>query len=118
MAYLLLIVEPRDQRSQRTPAEAESAYARMLEFADRLSARGVLKACESLRSDGDAVRVRRRSGSTSLIDGPFTESKEMVGGFFLLDCDSRAEAIAIAEACPAAEWASVEVREVAPCHEG
>jgi len=42
----------------------------------------------------------------------------MVGGFFLIDCATREEAIAIASACPAAQWATVEVREVAPCYVG
>ena len=41
----------------------------------------------------------------------------MVGGFFLIDCATRDEAIAIARECPAAEWATVEVRELAPCYE-
>ena len=47
--------------------------------------------------------------------GPFSETKEMIGGFFLLDCGSREEALRIAEQCPAAAWASVEVRELGPC---
>ena len=51
------------------------------------------------------------------MDGPFAEAKEMVGGFFLIDCKTRAEAVAIAQACPAAEWCTVEVRGVGPCYE-
>jgi YCII-related domain len=45
----------------------------------------------------------------------FAEAKEMVGGFFLLDCKTQAEAIAIAAECPAAQWCTVAVREVGPC---
>ena len=52
-----------------------------------------------------------------MVDGPFAEAKEMVGGFFLLDCDSMAEAVAIAHECPAAEWATVEVRALGPCYD-
>ena len=66
--------------------------------------------------DSHGVRVRQREGRTELRDGPFTEAKEMVGGFFLVDCASREEAVALASECPAARWAAVEVREVAPCH--
>jgi hypothetical protein len=51
------------------------------------------------------------------VDGPFAEAKEMVGGFFLLGCGTRDEAIAIAAECPAAEWCTVEVRAVAPCYQ-
>ncbi len=56
----------------------------------------------------------RRSART-LVDGPFSEAKEMVGGFFLVDCATKEEAVAIASRCPAAEWATVEVREFGPC---
>lgn len=118
MAYLLLIVEPRGQRAERTPEEGQQAYAQMLRFAEDLQGRGLLRAVESLRSDNEGVRVSVRGGKRTLLDGPFAESKEMVGGFFLLDCASREEAIAIASECPAAAWATVEVREAAPCHTG
>jgi len=56
-----------------------------------------------------------RGGRDVLTDGPFSEAKEMLGGFFLLDCASREEALAIAAQCPAAEWATIEVRETGPC---
>ncbi|MNT98770.1 YCII-related domain protein [compost metagenome] len=49
------------------------------------------------------------------MDGPYAEAKEMIGGFFLLTCDSREEALALAAECPAAQWATVEVRELGPC---
>jgi hypothetical protein len=58
-----------------------------------------------------------RGGRTQVVDGPFSEAKEMVGGFFLVDCDTRDEALAIAAQCPAAEWCTVEVRALAPCYE-
>ena len=57
-----------------------------------------------------------RGGSSALLDGPFAEAKEMVGGFFLLDCKTKEQAVAIARECPAAQWATVEVREVGPCY--
>ena len=55
-------------------------------------------------------------GRAQVLDGPFAEAKEMVGGFFLVDCDTREEAVAIARECPAIEWATVEVRTVGPCY--
>ncbi len=117
MPYLLLIHEPVGQRQARTRAEGETLYERMRQFADRLERRGVLRAVESLASqDSGAARIEVRNGRTEVMDGPFAEAKEMVGGFFLVDVDSRAEAVAIAAECPAAEWATVEVRAVAPCY--
>jgi hypothetical protein len=115
MPYMLLIVEPAGQRRERTEEEGRDLYERMLRFAESLKARGLLAGVESLRSDADGVRVRVRGGKRTLVDGPFSESKEMVGGFFLLTCDSKAQAVEIAGECPAAEWATVEVREFGPC---
>ena len=115
MSYLLLIVEPTGQRRQRTADEGHQAYERMRRFGDGLKARGVLRTSESLVSDADAVRVQMRDGRRRLVDGPFTEAKEMIGGFFLLDVATREEAIAIAAECPAAQWCTVEVRELGPC---
>jgi hypothetical protein len=115
MSYMLLIVEPAGQRAERTEAEGRALYDRMLEFAADLSSRGLLKIAQSLRSDTEGVRVKTRDGQATQLDGPFTETKEMVGGFFLLECETRDEALAIAHQCPAAEWATVEVRELGPC---
>ena len=118
MAYLLLILEPRTQRGSRSAEEGQQAYAQMVEFGEGLKARGLLRASESLRSDSEGVRVTVRDGKPTLLDGPFAETKEMVGGFFLLDCETREQAITIASECPAAQWATVEVRELGPCHAG
>ena len=115
MSYLLLIVEPRGQRAERGVEAGKRAYAEMGTFAAGLRERGVLLSVESLASDAKGTRVQVRDGKPRLLDGPFTEAKEMVGGFFLLNCDTLAEALAIAQQCPAAAWATVEVREVGPC---
>ena len=116
MAYLLLIREPRGQRADRNEEEGKQAYESMLRFGEGLAKRGILVAAESLRDDSQGVRVSIRDGKTGLVDGPFTESKEMIGGFFLLDVSSKEEAIEIARQCPAAAFATVEVRELAPCN--
>jgi hypothetical protein len=115
MSYMLLIVEPTGQRAERTPAEGQARYARMLDFAAGLKARGVLRAVESLESVERGTRVQVRDGETRLIDGPFAEAKEMIGGFFVVDVGTHEEAIEIARQCPAAQWATVEVRVVGPC---
>ena len=115
MAYMLLILEPHGQRAARTEAEGRAVYDRMLGFGAELKARGLLKAAESLRTDTDGVRVKTGAGRAQTLDGPFAEAKEMIGGFFLLDCETREEAVAIAQQCPAAEWATVEVRSLGPC---
>lgn len=117
MSYMLLIVEPLGQRQARTEAEGRAAYQQMLDFAGELQREGVLLAVESLQSQDGAARVQVRAGRTQVVDGPFAEAKEMVGGFFLVNCATRDEALALARRCPAAEWCTVEVRATAPCYE-
>lgn len=116
MSYLLLVIEPPGQRATRSQAEGEEAFTQMLCFADDLKARKLLLGTHSLTGDTTGVRVQMRAGQRRLLDGPFTEAKEMVGGYFLLDCATRDEAVAIAAQCPAAAWATVEVRETGPCY--
>ena len=113
MSYMLLIIEPVGQRQSRTEDEGRGLYQRMLSYADDLKRRGLLLAAQSLKTD--AARMQVRNGRQALVEGPFAEAKEMVGGYFLLDCATHAEAVAIAAECPAAQWATVEVREFGPC---
>jgi hypothetical protein len=117
MAYMLFMVEPIGQRQARTEQEGRDAYARMVEWGESLKERGLLLASESLRSQASATRVRISAGHAHVIDGPFAETKEMIGGYFLVDCASQEEAVAIAKECPAAEWLTVEVRGLAACFE-
>ena len=117
MSHMLLIVEPAGQRSTRTEAEGREVYARMARFGASLRERGKLLAAESLASQTKAARVLTRDGKAQVVDGPFAEAKEMIGGFYLLNCDTMAEALAIARECPAAEWATVEVRVTGPCYD-
>lgn len=71
---------------------------------------------KSLTSLKDAVQGSLASGDARIVDGLFAEAKEMIGGFFLLDCETRDEAVAIAAECPAARWCTIEVRKTEPCY--
>lgn len=112
MPYMLLILE-HEERHEWSDAQARRRHDDMMAFHDRLASRGVLKASNSLRPVAEGTRVSVRRGKRMVVDGPFAETKEIVGGFFLLDCDTRAQALALASECPATEWGTVEVREVA-----
>ena len=109
MSHLLLIVEPPGQREARSPAEGEAAYAAMLAFGERIKANGQLVLMQSL------ARAQTRISSEGRLDGPFTEAKEFIGGFFVLQNTSLEQALAWAAECPAAAFATVEVRELGPC---
>ena len=114
MPHMLLIVEPLGQRQERGVERGEAVYQQMLDFTEELRSAGVLMASSSLASA--ATRLQRpQGGSPRVVDGPFAEAKEMIGGFFLLNCATREVALAWAERCPAAAWATVEVRETGPC---
>ncbi|MGQ0502980.1 MAG: YciI family protein [Panacagrimonas sp.] len=118
MSYMLLILEDGEQRRNRPPDARRLAYDRMMQFRDDLKSRGIYQSSDALAPDGEGVRIQVRAGKPVLRDGPFSEAKEIVGGYFVIACETQDEAVAIARQCPAAEWATVEVRRVAPCHDG
>jgi len=114
MPHMLLIVEPIGQREARGVEGGKLAYQQMLDFTEDLRRAGVLMATSSLATT--ATRLQRPQGAAARVfDGPFAEAKEMIGGFFLLDVATREDALSWAARCPAAAWATVEVRETGPC---
>jgi hypothetical protein len=115
MAYMLLVVEKVGDRAARSQSEGSLLYDRMLSFSEDLKRRGLLTLSQSLKTDAHGARVTTRGDQSIVRDGPFAEAKEMIGGFFLLACTTREQAIDIARECPAAQWATVEVRELGPC---
>ncbi len=115
MTYALLVVEPPGQRSTRSEAEGREVYGRMVRFSEELKQRGLLTVSQSLKTGASDARVKVRGDSVMITDGPFTEVKEVIGGFFLLTCETREQALEIARECPAAQWATIEVRELGPC---
>jgi hypothetical protein len=116
MPYMLLVMEPAGQREARAVPDGKVLFDRMAKFGEDLRGRGIGKFYDSLGPTSKGFRVQKRDGKRTMIDGPFAEAKEIVGGFFMLDC-SKEEAIEAAAACPAAEFATIEVREVGPCWE-
>jgi hypothetical protein len=111
---MLLIVEPIGQRQERGAEGGQVAYGQMLDYTEALKDAGVLLASSSLATA--ASRLQRPAGAPARVtDGPFAEAKEMIGGFFLLNVSTRDDALGWAARCPAAAWATVEVRETGPC---
>ena len=115
MTHVLLMVEPVGQRQSRTEAEGREAYARMERWAESLHQRGLLIAAQSLRSQSSASRLQVRAGHTHVLDGPFPETKEVIGGYFFLTVADLDEATEIAKGCPGLSLGvTVEVRPIAP----
>jgi transcriptional regulator with XRE-family HTH domain len=94
-------------------AEAGRHLRQYRSLTARLRKRGQLLACNRLLPPDTATTVRVRRGKVSVTDGPFAETKEVVGGYFVIEARDRAEAIRIAAALPGAQIGSVEVRPIA-----
>jgi hypothetical protein len=111
MRYLLLIYTSESpERPDPTVAAAESqAYNA---FTEDIRARGLFQAGEALHPTSSATTVRIRDGETITTDGPFAETKEALGGFYLVDARDLDEAIELAARIPAARHGSVEVRPI------
>jgi len=112
MRYVLLICSEEGAYESFSPQEQEAGLAEYGAFAEEMGRRGVLTGGERLRFTSDATTVRVSNGEIVTSDGPFAETKEQIGGFFLIDCKDLDEAIEIASKVPAAKYGSVEVRPI------
>ena len=110
MKYMCLIYEPpRD----RTAAEQEELHKAYWEYTQELLAAGKMLAGDALESVTTATTVRVREGETLTTDGPFAETKETLGGYYIIDCADLDEALKWAAKIPSAKLGSIEVRPVA-----
>src|ERR1700758_814926 len=88
----------------------EDAMAEMTAYAGGLAAQGKLRGGAPLEPPAQGATVRKRRGSVHAVDGPYIETKEVVGGYFIVEADSLAEAVELAKGGPAAEIGGVGVR--------
>jgi hypothetical protein len=111
MKYLMLVCWDTERMNARTePDPNETGEEEGFPWLDDLQARGIWVTGDQLAPPRRAKSVRVREGKKLVTDGPFTETKEAVGGFDLIECDSLEEAVEIAAAHPAAEGGTIEVR--------
>lgn len=78
----------------------EELFSAYMKFNEEMHKAGILVAAEGLKPDGNVARIEARKGKRSVVDGPFTESKELVGGFYVIEVESQDEAIKWALRCP------------------
>jgi hypothetical protein len=112
MRYLLLIAGDESARGAFSPEENDATLTAYGEWSKAMAERGVLQGGERLRPIADATTVRVRNGEVLSTDGPFVETKEQLGGYFLVDCKDLDEAIEVAAKLPGAEYGSIEVRPI------
>jgi hypothetical protein len=110
MKFLCLACEEEAKLNALSPADWDALRNETLAYVDKLLKNGRLITAEPLQSARTAATVRVRDGKVTVSDGPFAETKETVGGFFLIEARDRDEAIQIAAEWPSARLGSIEVR--------
>ncbi len=110
--YLCLAYEEESKLNSLSRSEWDLLRRETLEYVEQLRQEGQLIAAEPLQSVQTAATVRVRNGQLSVTDGPFAETKESLGGFFLVNARDLNEAIRIASRWPSARLGSIEVRPV------
>ena len=113
MKYLLLICGEKSQ-APMTATEGQAVFDAHARLGEALRAAGKMVHAERLRPEADATRVRAKAGHPQVTDGPFAETKEALGGFYLIDCDDRKEAVEWAKKIPLREGGSIDIRPVWP----
>jgi hypothetical protein len=112
MQYLLLIYHDEKANTQMNPQEMQDMMDGYWVFGDEAAKKGVLRGGEGLHPTTAATTVRVRNGKTLTTDGPFAETKEQLGGYYLVDCQNLDEAIEWAAKIPDARGGSVEIRPI------
>ena len=103
---------PPSERAGEGFAPPAEAVAQMMKFNEELTRAGALIALDGLQPSVKGARVAFGNGKTKVTDGPFTEAKEVIGGYWMINVKSKQEAVEWARRCPAADGDVIEIRQV------
>ena len=112
MQYMILIQSDEQARGEASAEEGNAIMGEYFAFSD--SIRDVTLSSAPLEPSTATTTVRVRDGETLVTDGPFVETKEQLGGYYLIEVDTLDEALEIAARCPGAKYGAVEVRPLMP----
>jgi hypothetical protein len=112
MQYLLLIYDPEKAWTTMPEGERNQMFAEYMTFTNDIKASGHYRAGDALQATHTATTVRVRDGKTSTTDGPFAETREQLGGYYLIEAKDLDEATKIAARIPSAKIGSIEVRPI------
>jgi hypothetical protein len=112
MKYLCLIYDDEKKMAGLSKGEADAFMGEYFQFTDGIRKSGHYVAGEALQPVGTATTVRVRNGKLSSTDGPFAETKEQLGGFYLIEAKDLNDAMQVASRIPSARLGSIEVRPV------
>jgi hypothetical protein len=110
MQYMILIYDDEKAWASMSEEEMNKGFAEYMTYSKEMALAGVMKGGASLHPTMTATTVRNKNGKTTTTDGPFAETKEQLGGYYLIDVPNLDEAIKWAAKCPAAKNGSIEVR--------
>ena len=116
MKFLCLVYAEEDRLARLSSADWDALIAENLALCEELRLSGHYVSASPLDSVRTAVTVRVRNGKRSCVDGPFAETKEQLGGYYLIEARDRDEATRVAGRIPGARFGSVEVRRI-PAHD-
>ena len=112
MKFMLMIIDDEVAQSKMSAAEQERMFKTVRAIEQELQAKKLLVDSRALRPSAEAATVRIENGAPIVTEGPFAETKEVLGGYFLIECASKDEAIRWAARFPAVGSSSVEVRPI------
>jgi hypothetical protein len=112
MQYLLLIHDDEAQWGDMPEGERNAVYAEYGRYTEELQTRGILVGANQLQPSGTATVVHVEGGKALTTDGPFAETKEVLGGYYLIDVDTLDEALEWAAKIPSARYGHIEVRPI------
>ncbi|HJU66388.1 MAG TPA: YciI family protein [Gemmatimonadaceae bacterium] len=112
MRYLCMIYDDEKVWANFSKAEQDKGMAAYFAFTDSIRKSGHYQAGEALQPTSTATTVRVRNGKISATDGPYIETKEQLGGFYLIEARDLNDAIQVASRIPSAEWGAIEVRPI------
>lgn len=110
MKYMFLLYSTESQAPDYSPEEQQAVARAWYSVGEEAKAAGVLLSNNGLAFTSDATTVRVRDGKTLLVDGPFAETHEQLGGYYILECKDLDEAVSWAQKIPVASYGSVEIR--------
>jgi len=114
MEYIVLIYGDEKAWNRMPKAQIEQVYAAYRKYTEELQKAGVMKGGSELKPTTTATTVRVRNGKRQVTDGPFSETKEQLGGYYLIDVPNLEAALDWASKVPSAQDGSIEVRPLAP----
>jgi hypothetical protein len=112
MQYMLLLYSDEKAWNTFSPAEQEAGVAQYIAYGEALRKAGAYVGSDRLRDTTDATTITVANGKTQVMDGPFADTKEQLGGYYIIDVKNLDEAISWAARCPGASHGHIEVRPV------